>query len=106
MSMRTAARAAGLLAAIAPVSGARAADGADPPARPPLGQALPDWEIRTLVVHGRALEGSWHGDSADRKVQIYLPPYYAASRRRYPVIYLLHGDEGSARQASARLPRL
>jgi pimeloyl-ACP methyl ester carboxylesterase len=97
MSMRRAAASARLLAALALVSAAPAACGAVP-ARAPLGQALPHGEIRTLVIRGRVLEGSWNGDSADREVEVYLPPNYAASRRRYPVIYLLHGYKGSARQ--------
>jgi len=42
-------------------------------------------------VHGAALEGNLLGDSAERNVTIYLPPGYATSSKRYPVVYLLHG---------------
>jgi hypothetical protein len=43
-------------------------------------------------VHGPALEKTVTGESADRTVSVYLPPSYDASpRRRYPVVYLLHG---------------
>ncbi len=45
-----------------------------------------------ITVHGRSLEGNLEGDSADRRVSVYLPPSYASSpSRRYPVVYLLHG---------------
>ena len=30
-----------------------------------------------------------------RTVQVWLPPGYAASERRYPVLYLLHGSFGT-----------
>jgi S-formylglutathione hydrolase len=45
-----------------------------------------------VSVHGAALEGNLEGDSADRMVSVYLPPSYAKDpKRRYPVLYLLHG---------------
>jgi enterochelin esterase-like enzyme len=45
-----------------------------------------------IKVHGKSLEGNLSGDSADRDVSVYLPPDYAnVPKRRYPVIYLLHG---------------
>ena len=43
-------------------------------------------------MHGASLVGNLEGDSPDRKVSVYLPPSYGKSpRRRYPVLYLLHG---------------
>jgi S-formylglutathione hydrolase len=45
-----------------------------------------------VSVHGKSLEGNLEGDSADRMVSVYLPPSYAKDpKRRYPVLYLLHG---------------
>jgi enterochelin esterase-like enzyme len=45
-----------------------------------------------IAVHGYSLEGNLEGDSPDRAVEVILPPSYATDRRRrYPVIYLLHG---------------
>src|SRR5919197_2291399 len=45
-----------------------------------------------ITVHGASLEGNLAGDSADRRVSVYLPPTYSTVRsRRYPVLYLLHG---------------
>ena len=48
--------------------------------------------METITVHGASLAGNLSGDAADRKVKVYLPPGYATERRkRYPVIYFLHG---------------
>ena len=45
-----------------------------------------------IKVHGVGLEGNLSGDSPDRDVTVYLPPSYQKSpKRRYPVVYLLHG---------------
>lgn len=45
-----------------------------------------------ITVHGKLLEANLLGDSADRAVEVYLPPSYASQpNRRYPVVYLLHG---------------
>ncbi len=58
----------------------------------------PAQSVDRVIVHGKALEGNLAGDSADRSVCIYLPAGYAASQRRFPVIYFLHAysdtDEG------------
>src|SRR5690242_12365961 len=65
-----------------------------PPARdevhtPPPASAGKYERIR---VHGDSLAGNLEGDSPDRMVSVYLPPSYAKEpRRRYPVLYLLHG---------------
>ena len=46
-----------------------------------------------IKVHGKSLEGNLEGDSPDRDVSVYLPPSYkTATNRRYPVVYLLHGQ--------------
>src|SRR5882724_447029 len=48
--------------------------------------------VEHITVHGKTLEGNLEGDSPDREVTVYLPPSYAKdSRRRYPVLYMLHG---------------
>jgi S-formylglutathione hydrolase len=48
--------------------------------------------VERIKVHGKLLEGNLSGDSPDRDVSIYLPPSYKKDRkRRYPVIYFLHG---------------
>jgi S-formylglutathione hydrolase FrmB len=46
-----------------------------------------------------SLQGNLVGDSTRRPVSIYLPPSYAGQpTRRYPVVYLLHGFQGSHKQ--------
>ncbi|MGC2181916.1 MAG: alpha/beta hydrolase-fold protein, partial [Terriglobales bacterium] len=47
--------------------------------------------VVNATVHSPALVGNLLGDSPDRPVAIYLPPGYASSASRFPVIYLLHG---------------
>ena len=48
--------------------------------------------VERIKVHGASLEGNLDGDSPDRDVSVYLPPSYKAEkRRRYPVVYMLHG---------------
>jgi len=52
--------------------------------------------VERIQVHGRSLEGNLSGDSPDRYVSVYLPPSYNTSKaRRYPVVYLLHGYNGT-----------
>lgn len=54
--------------------------------------AAPQGTVERIKVHGRGLEGNLSGDSPDREVAVYLPPGYKANpKRRYPVVYLLHG---------------
>lgn len=48
--------------------------------------------VERIKVHGKGLEGNLEGDSPDRDVSIYLPPSYKTNaKRRYPVVYFLHG---------------
>jgi enterochelin esterase-like enzyme len=48
--------------------------------------------IERVKVFGKGLEGNLSKDSPDRDVSVYLPPSYKKdSKRRYPVIYFLHG---------------
>lgn len=44
------------------------------------------------TVEGPTLAGNLAGDASAREVSVYLPPSYAKEpKRRYPVLYLLHG---------------
>src|SRR5688500_15623190 len=48
--------------------------------------------VERIKVHGKLLEGNLSGDSPDRDVSVYLPPGYKKNaKKRYPVIYFLHG---------------
>src|SRR4051795_4133708 len=48
--------------------------------------------VEHIKIHGAALEGNLEGDAVDRDVIVFLPPSYQADKkRRYPVVYALHG---------------
>ena len=56
------------------------------------GQTARKGSVERVKVHAKALEGNLEGDSPDRDVSVYLPPSYKAEKkRRYPVVYFLHG---------------
>lgn len=45
-----------------------------------------------IRIHSQLLEGNLSGDSADRYISVYLPASYNKQpRKRYPVVYFLHG---------------
>jgi enterochelin esterase-like enzyme len=68
---------------------APSASQAQPALQPPPPSA---GKYERVSVHGKSLEGNLEGDPADRMVSVYLPPSYAKEpKRRYPVLYLLHG---------------
>ncbi|WP_242123802.1 alpha/beta fold hydrolase [Sphingobium sp. Sx8-8] len=55
--------------------------------------------IERIKVHAPTIEGNLEGESADRDVLVVLPPSYGREpRRRYPVIYALHGYSIGAEQ--------
>jgi enterochelin esterase-like enzyme len=57
--------------------------------------------VEHIKIHGAALEGNLEGDAVDRDVLVFLPPSYARNkRRRYPVVYALHGYSIGAEQWS------
>jgi len=52
-----------------------------------------------IKIHGTALEGNLEGDAVDRDVIVFLPPSYEKDKkRRYPVVYALHGYSIGAEQ--------
>lgn len=58
---------------------------------PPVPGARPVM-VEHIKVHGAALEGNLEGDAVDRDVLVFLPPTYQHdTKRRYPVLYALHG---------------
>lgn len=60
-------------------------------APPPVAGAKPV-AVHRIKVHSPSLEGNLDGESADRDVIVYLPPDYDKDpKRRYPVVYALHG---------------
>jgi S-formylglutathione hydrolase len=63
-------------------------------------QRAPEGRLVFATVHSRALEKNLLGDSPDQSVIIYLPPSYDTTpTRRYPVVYLLHGNGRTNRTA-------
>ena len=57
--------------------------------------------VEHIKIHGTALEGNLEGDAVDRDVIVFLPPSYAKDKkRRYPVVYALHGYSIGAEQWS------
>lgn len=65
---------------------------------PPVAGAKPA-TLEWVKVHSPAIEGNLEGDSADRDVLVVLPPSYATHpKRRYPVVYALHGYSIGAAQ--------
>ena len=60
--------------------------------------------IERIKVHSPSIEGNLQGNTADRDVLVYLPPSYRETRRRrYPVVYQLHGWLPGAEQWSGML---
>jgi S-formylglutathione hydrolase len=56
--------------------------------------------LSEVLIHSRSLEGNLLGDPAKRHVAVYLPPsYYVDHERRYPVVYVLHGNRRPASKA-------
>ena len=54
-----------------------------------------------IKIHGAALKGNLEGDDVDREVIVFLPPSYEKDKkRRYPVVYALHGYSIGAEQWS------
>jgi enterochelin esterase-like enzyme len=54
--------------------------------------AAPAERYQRVTVHGPTLVGNLGADTPDRPVSVWLPPGYEKNtKRRYPVLYLLHG---------------
>ncbi len=55
--------------------------------------------VQHIKIHGAALEANLEGDAVDREVIVFLPPSYEKEKkRRYPVVYALHGYSIGAEQ--------
>lgn len=60
--------------------------------------------VEHIKVHGKALEGNLERNAEDRDVLVILPPSYQADpKRRYPVVYALHGYFIGAQQWSQEI---
>lgn len=55
--------------------------------------------VERIKVHAPSIVGNLEGESAERDVLVVLPPSYATNpRRRFPVLYALHGYSIGAEQ--------
>ena len=71
--------------------------GAANPTPTPVTLAAPDKVATTLgKITSQALAGNLLGDPTTRTYYVLLPPGYAASDKRYPVVYVLHWYGGGA----------
>ncbi|HEX8359732.1 MAG TPA: alpha/beta hydrolase, partial [Longimicrobium sp.] len=62
-------------------------------------------ELLRDTVDAPSLAGNRLGDPARREALVYLPPGYATSSRRYPVLYVLHGFDATLQAfETGRLP--
>jgi S-formylglutathione hydrolase FrmB len=73
---------AGLAGALLLAGTVQAGDAASPAAK---------GRLEKIRVESPALAGNLQGNDHVRDVHVYLPPSYAKGRKRYPVIYFLHG---------------
>ena len=66
---------------------------------PPVVQGAKPVTVEHIKVHGVSLEGNLEKNDVDRDVIVILPPSYVKEkRRRYPVVYALHGFSIGAEQ--------
>lgn len=60
--------------------------------------------VERIRIHGASLAGNLEGNAVDRDVIVYLPASYAKEKkRRYPVVYALHGYSIGADQWSKEI---
>lgn len=61
--------------------------------------------VERIVVHSPSVAGNLEGNSPDRTVFVILPPSYdTAKKRRFPVVYFLHGFNSTADTYMGRIP--
>src|SRR5215475_10154794 len=71
---------------------------------PPVVPGAKPITVEHIKIHGTALAGNLEGDAVDRDVLVFLPPSYAKEKkRRYPVVYALHGYSIGAAQWSQEI---
>ena len=59
---------------------------------PPVVAGARPVAVDRVKVHAATLEGNLEGDAVDRDLLVFLPPSYAKEKKkRYPVVYALHG---------------
>jgi enterochelin esterase-like enzyme len=60
--------------------------------------------VERIKIRGASLDGNLEGNAVDRDALVVVPPTYSTEkRRRYPVVYALHGYSISAEQWSKEI---
>lgn len=59
-------------------------------------QPTPTANLTSFRFTSKALQDNLLGDSAIRKIYVYLPPSYETSNLRYPVVYVMPWGEGQS----------
>lgn len=68
---------------------------------PPVVSGAKPAIVEHIKIHGAALEGNLEAEVVDRDAIVFLPPSYQKDKkRRYPVVYALHGYSIGAEQWS------
>ncbi len=71
---------------------------------PPVEPGAKPVAVERIKIHGVTLEGNLEANDVDREVLVFLPPSYAKDKkRRYPVVYALHGYSIGADQWSKEI---
>jgi enterochelin esterase-like enzyme len=71
---------------------------------PPIVAGAKPTSVERIKIRGAALIGNLEGNAVDRDAIVVLPPTYSTDRRRrYPVVYALHGYSIGAEQWSAEI---
>ncbi|MGJ5817212.1 alpha/beta hydrolase [Paludibaculum fermentans] len=71
---------------------------------PPVEASAKPATVEPIKIHGAALEGNLEANAVERDVLVILPPSYAKEKkRRYPVVYALHGYSIGAEQWSKEI---
>jgi enterochelin esterase-like enzyme len=71
---------------------------------PPIVAGAKPTSVERIKIRGAALNGNLEGNALDRDAIVVLPPTYSTDRRRrYPVVYALHGYSIGADQWSQEI---
>jgi enterochelin esterase-like enzyme len=71
---------------------------------PPVVPGAKPVVVERISIPGPSLRGNLEGNAVDRDALVFLPPSYRKeSRRRYPVVYALHGYSIGAEQWSKEI---
>ncbi|MET0532661.1 MAG: alpha/beta fold hydrolase [Steroidobacter sp.] len=71
---------------------------------PPIVSGAKPVKVESIKIRAAAVEGNLEGNAVERDLLVFLPPSYAKEgRRRYPVVYALHGYSIGAQQWSKEI---